>query len=179
MRRTRPVERSRFARHSSAVTFAPEEISMDGDSATHVDVVGIARDAYRQGWSRAANVSMSTRESQAICKKWQRYLQDIDTARFDVEVRVSNSFRERIDVLDRATATAYELKVSGKNPTHEFFKDVFKVMEYNYSGGGGIQHLVFMTDAAGVRRLRGGLGRSILENSHDLGFDVALESIDE
>lgn len=151
---------------------------MSSDSATQIDVVGMARDAYRQGWSRTADVSTSTRESQAVCREWQRCVQALDTARFAVEVRVSDVFRERIDLVDRTTATAYELKVSGNNPAHEFFKDVFKVLEHNLSGGGSIRRLVFLTDSPGVRRLRGGLGRSLLENSHDLGFEVALESLD-
>jgi hypothetical protein len=52
------------------------------------------------------------------------------------------------------------MKVSGKNPTHESFKDVFKVLEHNLSGGGSIKHLVFITDRAGVARLQAGLCRS-------------------
>ena len=151
---------------------------MSSHNATQIDVVSMARDVYRRGWSRTADVSASTRESQAVCREWQRCVQSLDSARFDAEVRVSEPFRERIDLVDRATATAYELKVSGKNPAHEFFKDVFKVLEHNLSGGGSIQRFIFLTDSAGVRRLRGGLGRSLLENAHDLGFEVALESLD-
>lgn len=151
---------------------------MSSEGTTQIDVVGMAREAYRQRWSSTADVSTSTRESQAICREWQQCVKALDATRFDVEVRVSDVFRERIDLVDRATATAYELKVSGNNPAHEFFKDVFKVLEHNLSGGGGIRLLVFLTDSAGVRRLRGGLGRSLLENSHDLGFKVALESLD-
>ena len=91
---------------------------------------------------------------------------------------MSAEFRERIDLIDRLTATAYEMKVSGKNPTHEFFKDVFKVLEHNLSAGGQIKRLVFLTDAAGVARLRRGLCRSLLANSHDLGFEITLEPLD-
>jgi hypothetical protein len=96
-----------------------------GDS--DVDVVELARDAYRRGWSRTGDVSASTRESRAIGREWQTRLLTADSARFATEVRVSAEFRERIDLIDRLTSTAYEMKVSGKNPTHEFFKDVFKV----------------------------------------------------
>jgi len=52
---------------------------------------------------------------------------------------------------------AYEMKVSGKNPTHEFFKDVFKAIEHNLSGGGQIKCLVFLTDRTGVARLQRGI----------------------
>jgi len=104
---------------------------MTATSAPSVDVVGLAREAYKHGWSRTANVSVSTRESQAISKTWQSRVLASDKTRFAVEVNVSEKFRERIDLIDRLSATAYEMKVSGKNPTHEFFKYVFKVLEHN------------------------------------------------
>jgi hypothetical protein len=143
-----------------------------------VDVVQLAREAYQRGWSRTVDVSASTRESQAISRDWQSRVRAADGARFADEVRVSAEFRERIDLIDYRTATAYEMKVSGKNPTHEFFKDVFKVLEHNLSGGGRIKRLVFLTDGAGVARLQSGLCRSLLTNSHDLGFEIKLEPLD-
>ncbi|HEV3076952.1 MAG TPA: hypothetical protein VHB47_21195 [Thermoanaerobaculia bacterium] len=146
--------------------------------AAQIDVVSLARAAYR-GWSSAADVSTSTREAQAICGQWQLSVQAVGgTVRFAKEVPVSRAFRERIDLVDRITRTAYEMKVSGKNPTHEFFKDVFKVLEHNLSGGGSIQHFVFLTESTGVKRLQRGLGRSLVANSHDLGFKVTLEALD-
>jgi len=151
---------------------------MTASDTPGVDILGMAREAYQRGWSRTPNVSASTRESQAISKEWQRRVRATDGDRFATEVRVSEDFRERIDLIDRLSATAYEMKVSGKNPTHEFFKDVFKVLEYNVSGGGGIKCLVFITDRAGVARLQGGLSRSLLTNSHDLGFEIRLEPLD-
>jgi len=99
---------------------------MTTGSAAQVDVVNIAREVFRRGWSRAAEVSRSARESQAICKEWQRLVQAVDPVRFDIEVKVSKAFRERIDLVDKVIGTAYEVKVLGKNPAHECFKDVFK-----------------------------------------------------
>ncbi len=101
---------------------------MTSATGVDVDVVEWAREAYRRGWSRSVDVSASTRESQAICKEWQKRVRTADSARFACEVTVSEEFRERIDLIDHLSATAYEMKVSGKNPTHEFFKDVFKVL---------------------------------------------------
>ncbi len=147
-------------------------------SGSGVDVVQLAREAYQRGWSRTVDVSASTRESQAISKDWQHRVRTADGARFGSEVKVSEEFCERIDLIDHLTETAYEMKVSGKNPTHEFFKDVFKILEHNLSGGGRIKRLVFLTDGAGVTRLQSGLCRSLLANSHDLGFEIKLEQLD-
>ena len=143
-----------------------------------IDIVQLAREAYQCGWSRTSDVSVSTRESQAISKDWQSHVRTAGGERFSCEVKVSDEFRERIDLIDHMTATAYEMKVSGKNPTHEFFKDVFKILEHNLSRRGRIKRLVFITDSAGVKRLGTGLGRSLLENSHDLGFEIKLEPLD-
>ena len=96
-----------------------------------IDIVQLAREAYQCGWSRTSDVSVSTRESQAISKDWQSHVRTAGGERFSCEVKVSDEFRERIDLIDHMTATAYEMKVSGKNPTHEFFKDVFKILEHN------------------------------------------------
>ena len=95
---------------------------MTSSRDSDVDVVELARDAYRRGWSRTGDVSASTRESQAISREWQTRVLTADSARFATEVRVSVEFREKIDLIDRWASTAYEMKVSGKNPTHEFFQ---------------------------------------------------------
>jgi len=141
-------------------------------------VIKIARQMYQHGWTYSTDVSKSTREAQTITKEWQARVRAANKSRYAAEVKVSTTFRERIDLVDRHTGTAYEMKVSGKNPTHEFFKDVFKVMEHNTSGGGRILHLVFLTHSLGVARLNGGLGRALAENAYDIGFKVIFKSLD-
>ena len=51
----------------------------------------------------------------------------LDPSRYQCEVLVRPDLDQRIDVLDRTEMCAFEFKVSGKNATAEFYKDIVKV----------------------------------------------------
>jgi hypothetical protein len=74
------------------------------------------------------DVSAHTKSAQKITNEWQSAVCNDGVLS---EVRVSAANKERIDIVDLGASTAYELKVSGKNTHHEFYKDLVKVLTYN------------------------------------------------
>ena len=90
------------------------------------------------------------------------------------EEPITKDLKEKIDVIDLSTATAYEMKVSSKNPHHEFYKDIFKIIIYNQHHDKKLKHLVFLTGKDGADKLRSGLGEVIIEsvNLHNLIIEV-------
>lgn len=48
--------------------------------------------------------------------------------------------------MDTAERIAYEFKVSGKNATGEFYKDVVKVLVWNRRRRNAIRKLIFITE---------------------------------
>ena len=90
------------------------------------------------------------------------------------EVPVGKSLNEKIDVINISTATAYELKASGKNAGHEFYKDIFKVIVYNQHHDKKLERLVFITEKKGIARLSKGLGKAVSESVAQYSIDVTL-----
>jgi len=76
-------------------------------------------------------VSTHTRNAQAIAKAWRAAAFDLDPSRYQYEVPVRPDFDQRFDVLDRHDMCAFEFKVSGKNATNEFYKDVVNILLWN------------------------------------------------
>jgi hypothetical protein len=96
----------------------------------------------------------------------------------DLEVPVAGGLRERFDFVDRVERTVYELKVSAKNPGHEFFKDVFKVLAHNRNAPvHRIQHFVFMVPKNGAAVLKRGLGQAVTEMGASFGFTISVWDI--
>ncbi len=97
------------------------------------------------------SVSTHTKSAQKITKEWQRAIKSDE---INVEVKVSPENNEKIDVIDIRTSTAYELKVSGKNTHHEFYKDLAKVITYNEYQDNKLKKLVFISEASGIESLK-------------------------
>lgn len=97
------------------------------------------------------SVSTHTKSAQKITKEWQHA---IKSDKISVEVKVSPENNEKIDVIDIRTSTAYELKVSGKNTHHEFYKDLAKVITYNEYQDNKLKKLVFISEASGIESLK-------------------------
>jgi len=57
------------------------------------------------------------------------------------------------------------MKVSGKNPQHEFYKDIFKVIVYNQYHTLKLKNLVFITEQQGAKELSRGLGKAVTDES--------------
>ena len=83
-----------------------------------------------------------------------------------------------LDVFDSSVGTAYEMKVSGNNPGHEFYKDVLKALAYNRSKpppAVAIRKLVFLTEERGIKALQAGVGKFTCLNAQSVfGFEIAL-----
>jgi hypothetical protein len=117
-------------------------------------------------------VSAATRAAQSVTVAWQNAVRS-STVHTEVPIRPGGN--DAIDVVE--LPIAYELKVSGNNPQHEFYKDIFKVVAYNEAHIEKIQELVFMTDSAGAARLRQGLGAVAANATTRLGFTVDIVDV--
>lgn len=104
--------------------------------------------------STRGSVSEFTKNAQAISKLWIKKCWELEPSRITFEETIHPEFNERIDLLDKEEMTAYEFKVSGKNASNEFFKDIVKVMVWNgLKPHNKIKRLVFITERAGQRYL--------------------------
>ncbi len=120
------------------------------------------------------DVSSHTKSAQIITKEWQKA---VCGAAIQSEVSVSPENNERIDIIDHSTNTAYELKVSGKNTHHEFYKDLVKVLTYNeyQAVESRIIKLVFISESAGIKSLTGRLDSkfmTMIGNNHGLSIEL-------
>ncbi len=122
----------------------------------------------------SGNVSAHTRSAITITKEWQDEVYKELTIR--IEDKVSPSNNEKIDIVDRTNRTAYELKVSGKNAHHEFFKDLAKALTYNINHAENqLQKLVFISEDGGIESLKKRIDPKFLEmieKSHKLSVEL-------
>lgn len=109
-------------------------------------VVAAAQSAFAQRLRDSRDVSDNTRNAQAIAKVWRSAVYESDPDRYQIEALVAPDLDQKIDVLDNVTHTAYEFKVSGKNATGEFYKDIVKVIVWNRKRRRPIGKLVFITE---------------------------------
>jgi hypothetical protein len=141
----------------------------------HNVILKAAREAYRKHWLPPYDESAGDRQASKVTKYWQ----DIVARYRDVKIEepVAHELREKIDVVDFSTATAYEMKVSDNNPHHEFYKDIFKVIVYNRNHTENkIRHLVFLTGEYGVVKLRKGLGEAVKKYFEE--DSIAIDVVD-
>ncbi len=82
-------------------------------------------------------------------------------------------------MVDLEENKAYELKVSGKNCHHEFYKDLIKVITYNlYHKGNELKKLIFISEDFGIEKLKGRLDDKLKEEIIDKhGITIILERI--
>jgi len=137
-------------------------------------IVETLRKIHLQHRLQEGDVSAHTKSAQVITREWQAAVCNDGVVG---EVRVSRANNERIDVVDLQTKTAYELKVSGKNTHHEFYKDLIKVLTYNEYRveEEKLKKLVFISEETGIRALRGRLDKMFLkmiESKHMLSIDL-------
>jgi hypothetical protein len=122
------------------------------------DIVEAAKIAHRRFWRATSQESIGDKQATSVTVAWQR---SVASSNVQCEVPVTEDLNDKIDVVDFSTATAYEMKVSGKNPHHEFYKDIFKVLIYNEHHDKKLERLVFITEKDGAGRLSKGLGKAI------------------
>lgn len=120
------------------------------------------------------NVSEHTKSAQLITREWQG---EVCVGEIEKEVRVSPDNNERIDIVDKRAKTAYELKVSGKNTHHEFYKNLVKVLTYNeyQEKGEKLSKLVFISEKTGIALLQSRLDArfcKMLTEMHGLSIEL-------
>lgn len=130
--------------------------------------------AHTEKWSIGSNVSDQTCKSQSVTEKWQDKVIAINDKRYRKEyvVSSSNKISYKIDIVDMELKIAYELKVSPKNPHHEFYKDIFKIALANKDEL-KFKKLYFCVQEAGRKQL-GMLSEFAETESKKLGFDVEI-----
>lgn len=138
------------------------------------EIIEASRIAHRQFWRATSDESEGDKQATAVTIAWQRSVASKDVK---CEVPIRDDLNEKIDVIDLSTATAYEIKVSGKNAGHEFYKDIFKVLVYNQHHDKKLEQLVFITEREGVATLSKGLGKAILESVAKYNLTITLVEI--
>jgi hypothetical protein len=132
----------------------------------------VASAAGLQGTDKT--VSQFTKNAQAIAKAWRKAVHELDPDRFLIEALVDPELDQKIDILDRETHCAYEFKVSGKNATSEFYKDVVKVIVWNERHKTKIGRLVFITEEYGRRFLGAPMPQAYIRYLDDHGLRVSI-----
>ncbi len=120
------------------------------------------------------DVSAHTKSAIKITKEWQAAVCN-DSILSEVPVSPENS--EKIDIVDVSTNVAFELKVSGKNTHHEFYKDLIKVLTYNeyQTNKNRLTKLVFISESNGIKSLSNRLDTkflTMLKNTHRLSVEL-------
>lgn len=141
------------------------------------DIVRLAQEAHRKHWVSTSDESTGDKQAAAVTSTWQQAAQQLLGERVRVEVPVAPRLRDRIDIVDIADETAFEFKVSGKNPHHEFYKDIFKVIVYNAEHEPKLSCFVFVTEEYGAERLRKGLGKAVTDLGTKFGFTIRVEGV--
>lgn len=142
-------------------------------------VIHAAQEAFKQRLRDNNDVSDNTRNAQAIAKAWRSAVHILDPDRFQIEALVAPDLDQKIDILDTETHTAYEFKVSGKNATGEFYKDVVKIIVWNQKRKKKLNRLIFITEEEWGRKfLDTPMPRAYIDYlaSHGLEVSVAYVS---
>lgn len=109
-------------------------------------IINAAQEAFKQRLKDSNDVSKNTINAQEIAKVWRKRCWLIDPDRIRIEETVHPDLNQRIDVIDTQKMWAYEFKVSGKNATSEFYKDIVKIIVWNEKREKKIERLVFITE---------------------------------
>ncbi len=137
-------------------------------------IIETLRNIHRKYRLKDGDVSTHTKSAQKITKEWQAI---VCTELIKSEVSVSPENNEKIDLVDLKEKVAYELKVSGKNTHHEFYKDIVKILTYNEykPNESKITKLVFISEPSGIKSLQGRLDNrfiKLMESVHNLVFEL-------
>lgn len=106
---------------------------------------------YKKHRKISSDTGNQTTDARKLTKEWQSL---VTNDKVKAEVNIKGARSERIDLIDVENQTAYELKVSGNNPEHEFYKDIFKVLAYNTNHSSKkIKKFVFISEQEGIESL--------------------------
>jgi hypothetical protein len=141
-------------------------------------IISAAQQAFAQRLRGGNNVSDHTRNAQAIARAWRSAVHALDPDQYQIEALVGADLDLRLDVLDSASGTAYEFKVSGKNAAAEFYKDIVKVIVWNRRHKKAITHLVFITEEEwGRKYLETPMPREYVKYLRSHGLEVVVDYV--
>ncbi|MCG6142770.1 hypothetical protein [Leptospira mtsangambouensis] len=131
----------------------------------NLEVIDIASKIYQKFWNESIDVSNQTRKAQRITKEWQDSLSKFG---YKSEVRISKENFEKIDLINPNGKVAYEMKVSGKNISHEIFKDIYKIITHNlHNVETQISDLVFISEPKSIYKMNKRLDQKYLKYLSD------------
>ena len=123
-------------------------------------VIDAAKLVFAGNWPHELNEGKAAADAEAIAKIWQERVVSYAPDRFKTNVPIAGKLKDTIELVDFQCKVAYELKVSGRNPAHAFYKDVFKVLVYNqHHNVTKLERLVFITQSVGVDEIENGFGK--------------------
>jgi hypothetical protein len=137
-------------------------------------IIEAARFAHKQFWRATSDESIGDKQANAVTKAWQK---GVISNEIQCEVPIKEGLKDKIDLIDYSAAMAYEMKVSGKNPQNEFYRDIFKVIIYNQHHDEKLEGLVFITEQDGADKLEKGLGRAVKELLAQYKLCIAVVAI--
>ncbi|MCJ7576402.1 MAG: hypothetical protein MUO80_07020 [Dehalococcoidia bacterium] len=137
-------------------------------------IIESARLAYGQHWRSTSDESTGDKQATKVTEAWQ---QDAVCNEIECEALIREGLNEKIDLIDHSVNMAYEMKVSGKNPHHEFYRDIFKVIIYNQRHAKKLKGLVFITEQDGADKLNKGLGKAVQELLARHELDITVKGI--
>jgi len=142
-------------------------------------VCAIAECCHKKHYSSGKGVSEQTKKAQIVCRDWQCRVKKEFKGRFQKEVPLhEQGGRQRIDLVDFKTRTAFELKVSPNNVHMEIYKDVFKALVYNMRNPcKRLRRLVFIAPAEGIERLGADFPEDVAAICLGLGLKLQLVKI--
>lgn len=138
--------------------------------------------------SSEKNISELTKYSRAIIEKWQTFCENDPQLKKAIEVTIWHPKNRALgfSVYDSNNKTAYELKVSCKNPRNQFYKAICKALLMNSQSNQekSIKKLIFIVSAEGKKNLygteNGTPGNSLpaqIIKMRKLRFNVKIEEI--
>ena len=143
-------------------------------------IVKAAKEAFKQRLRNSSDVSDNTINAQKIARDWRTNCWSLNPNRIRIEEMVDPELNQRIDVVDTHEMCAYEFKVSGKNATTEFYKDIVKIILWNENPKRNekIRELVFITeDKWGRKHLNTAMPQAFINYLRKHGLLVGIEYI--
>ena len=141
-------------------------------------ILQAAKDAFIKRLLNHSGVSENTLNAQEIAKDWRSRCWDLDSKRILIEATVHPDLNQRIDIVDLQDNCAYEFKVSGKNATAEFYKDIVKVILWNEKRPDKLKKLVFITEEVwGKKHLATEMPKAFMTYLARNGLQVEVEYI--
>jgi hypothetical protein len=141
-----------------------------------IQIIDSAKLIHSEFRNNNSNVQTQTKTAIEITKKWQKDIRKLYDVEVEFLVSQNRTKSEKIDIVDLEEMTAYELKVSGKNPHHEFYKDLIKILKYNCNNSSNpIEKFVFLTEENGINSLQKRFTEDIkvyLQDTHKIKIEL-------